>query len=552
MHPALWKLMRLSTKASFRRLLRGAKTVRGAIVLVLMIVGLGIYLGTMVGTAVFLGRGPETSNLAGAVAPYLPLILMGIFLQSVLRKSSGAMLLHFSPAEVDFLFAAPFRRRDLLLYKLWPNGVRIVLGALFLSMSPMAFLFRGWLSTFVGLSLSLIFVNLASLAAALLRLIVAEAAHTRARRAVLFAVATLAAAALPQTFARARVFHFVDLSASFRSTWPGQVLLAPFEVFSHAMLAERWFPDLLGWAAAATAIDVGLLLLVLKLDADYLEWSASFSQRVYEIQQRFRRSGGVMINPTQGRSRFRIPQLPWLGGAGPIGWRQLIITGRACRGAIWMALTATIGIFIWNWVASGGYSQVTITPVMVIGIIAYATFLFGTMIAASFRGDLHHIEVLKTLPVRPLALTVGELGGCVAVVSGLQTAFMAMYGITAQTGGRLLLVAAILAPPANWLLHANGSLFLLIFPVPTTPGASNDLQVAGRRILSLLLQIIVQVPLLGIPAILAAGAYYASGLSLPAMVATAFVVLVVEAVPMTMLTAWAFDRYDPATDAPVS
>ncbi len=64
------------------------------------------------------------------------------------------------------------------------------------------------------------------------------------------------------------------------------MLLAPFEVFSNAMLAERWFPDLVGWALAAAAMDLALLVLVLRLDADYLEWSTAISQRAYEQIER--------------------------------------------------------------------------------------------------------------------------------------------------------------------------------------------------------------------------------------------------------------------------
>jgi hypothetical protein len=209
-------------------------------------------------------------------------------------------MLHFSQAEVEFLFPGPFHRRDLLLYKLWQRVVGWIVIALSLSLTPLGLVFRGWLSLFVGLTLTLAFVNLASLAAALLRLIIAESAHTRARKAVLIAVTILVAVALPRTVSGARVLYAADLAWSFRSTWPGRVMPAPFEVFSITMLAERWFPDLIGWAGAAAAIDLGLLILVLKLDADYLERSASISQWQYEIQQRARKSGGRRSSPRAG------------------------------------------------------------------------------------------------------------------------------------------------------------------------------------------------------------------------------------------------------------
>ena len=69
---------------------------------------------------------------------------------------------------------------------------------------------------FLGVALALAFVMLASLAATLGRLIISEAAYTRARRVVLYAVAALAAVALPRTVSGARVFHFSELAVSFR------------------------------------------------------------------------------------------------------------------------------------------------------------------------------------------------------------------------------------------------------------------------------------------------------------------------------------------------
>src|SRR5690242_5145952 len=214
MHPALWKLMRLTNRAAFRQLLRGARTIRGALVLLFLIAGLGIWLATMVGTMVLRRDAPEALSQTGAVGPYLPLLLMALFLQSVLARKGGEMLLHFTPPEVEFLFSGPFHRRDLLLYKLCERGIGLVVVALILSLTPLALYFRGWLSLFVGLTLSLAFVNLASLAVALLRLITVESAYTRARKAVLIAVAVLVAVALPQTVSGARVLHTADLAWS--------------------------------------------------------------------------------------------------------------------------------------------------------------------------------------------------------------------------------------------------------------------------------------------------------------------------------------------------
>src|SRR5579885_791965 len=119
MHPALWRLMRLLNRASFRRLVRGAKTLRGALVLLFLVATVGFGLGSVVVMTFVIRYVPETSRLAGSAGPYVPLLLLALFLQSVLGRKSGAALLHFTPPEVEFLFAGPFHRRQLLLYKLW-------------------------------------------------------------------------------------------------------------------------------------------------------------------------------------------------------------------------------------------------------------------------------------------------------------------------------------------------------------------------------------------------------------------------------------------------
>ena len=72
------------------------------------------------------------------------------------------------------------------------------------------------------------------------------------------------------------------------------VLLAPFEVFSHAILAADWFPELVCWGGGALAIDLGLLALIFKLDADYLESAAAISQKLYEKIQRMKQGGGIV------------------------------------------------------------------------------------------------------------------------------------------------------------------------------------------------------------------------------------------------------------------
>ena len=97
------------------------------------------------------------------------------------------------------------------------------------------------------------------------------------------------------------------------------VVLAPFEVFSHAILARRWFPDLVCWSAGGLAIDLALLALIFRLDADYLESAAAVSQKLYEKIQRMKQGGGISFPASEKAARIRLRRFPWLAGWGR--WR---------------------------------------------------------------------------------------------------------------------------------------------------------------------------------------------------------------------------------------
>ncbi len=111
--------------------------------------------------------------------------------------STGEKALYFSPSEVDFLFPAPFHRRDLLVFKLSKTLFGLVFMALIFSISFLLYL-NTWLSAFVGLFVALAFVQLLALVSAFLGQIVAEQAYTRRRRMVLVLIGVLVLAAVAQ------------------------------------------------------------------------------------------------------------------------------------------------------------------------------------------------------------------------------------------------------------------------------------------------------------------------------------------------------------------
>jgi hypothetical protein len=546
MNPALLMLILLSTKAFLRRMFRGARTLKGAFLILFTVAMIALFLGPSVAAALLRGR-PGMPQLSGLADPYLPLFLLGSCLLFVFT-SAGEKALYFSPPEVEFLFPAPFHRRELLFYKLSQTIMGMVLLSLIFSTSFLIYL-SSWLSAFVGIFLTLAFVQLLAMQVNFIGQIVAEHAYTRARKIALASIGALAAAGLAQLLWQARVRTVAELALEFSQTWPGMVVLAPLQVFSHAILAKRLFPDLVCWSAGAAAIDLGLLVLILKLDADYLEAAAAISQKLYERMQRVRQGGGITLPASRAATRLSLPSLPWAGGVGPLAWRQLLLAMRTSRYAIVFSLTVGVALFVMALFADRRAQSPSLVTSFGIGFLVYLTFIFAMQLPWAFRGDIDHMDTLKSLPVRPLALVTGELAGGVAVLAAIQIVLLAaLFGVAGRPE-KVSVAAAFIIPFDLMMLAASNTLFL-IYPVRMVPSSTADFQFFGRTMLFMVLQVLIMLPSVGIPAGIGGIAYLLSGFSWPVFVATSLLLLIAELPCWIVLLAWTFQRFDPSAQTP--
>ncbi len=327
------------------------------------------------------------------------------------------------------------------------------------------------------------------------------------------------------------------------------VLLAPFEVFSHAILAVRWFPDLAGWAAGALAIDIGLLALIFRLDADYLESAAAISQKLYEKVQRIKQGGGIALPASPKAASIRLARFPWLGGAGPLAWRQLLMAIRTSRYALIISLGIGATIAVMAFLADRNRTGPDFISIIGVSFMAYLTFIFSMQLPWAFRGDIVHMDCLKSLPVAPIALALGELAGGVTLLAAIQ--LVLLIGLLGA-GGNPALILTVMAflIPFDLLLLAMSNTLFLIYPVRLAHGTSADFQMVGRTMLFMLLQFLILIPTLGIPAGFAGLAYVLTGFSLPVFAVTAWVLLAAEVPLWLILLASMFERFDPGTETP--
>jgi hypothetical protein len=495
---------------------------------------------------------PNEPMFIKAAESILPGVLLGFWLL-LLLTSAGEFSVFFKPAEIDFLFPAPYHRRQLLIYKLSQMARGLVLMALLCSIYFLPGL-RSWISGFVGFFLTLVFMNLAGMILTLVGQIVSAHSFSTTRRVIGGGAVILLAAALAQSMAGGVADRNpMELVQAFRVSVAGRVLLAPFEVFSRTICAGGILDGLLTWGSAAAAIDLVLLALVFRLDADYLESAATVSGKIYERVLRSKQGGGIAMAASSSSIRIRPRQFPWLGGVGPVAWRQVILSLRRSRLQFLIALMMSIFFFFMTKSQLvrplGVMSDATAYTLALIGGLLYMSFLMSMQAHWAFRGDLDHIEGLKTLPIRPTPLVLGELSGGVLILTAIQASILLISLVVVPTGPGLVFAALAFAVPMNTALLGVNNLLFLIYPVRMSSGTSMDFQEVGRAMIFMIIQVLILIPTFGIPGGLA-GISYLAGLPVWACGIAAWAAFMAELPFILWLIGRAFDQFDPGTQIP--
>lgn len=541
MNPALLTLIRLQFIGFFRRMTRGARSPRRAIFL---IVGMGIVvlwlgsavIGTMAARHAHHGRRPPTPEHFRDVAP---LGLLAICFLTIV-SSSGDKAIAFTPGEVDLLFPGPFSRRELLAFKLLKSTLVALITAFLLSLALLTYA-HSWPACYVGVFLTLLFVQLFSTAGVLLGQTLSRRLYTAVQRIILVAGIGTAVLLARNVIASSGGMHAVY---ALRDSDLGRNLLAPFDPFGRAITAAGSL-DLLQSASEAVLIDLGLLAIVVLLDANYLEAATAASRRRYAQIQRIR-GGSILSAGVKGNVSWKLPRLPWLGGAGPIIWRQATSAARSARGLLMvlLLLSLVVGSLF------GAAFQDPRAARILVGAIAWMTVLLAGMLKFDFRGDIDHMEALKGLPIRPAPLAVGQILVPTLILTCIHMLLLGSVMVATPVRRDLLAVAAALALPFNALLMSTENAIFLLFPTRPAAVTPGDFQMLGRQVAQLLMKAISVMVGLVLAFAIAAIPFMLLGGPLVVLTIVAGAVLLAETTALVPLMAWAFRRFDPSVDTP--
>jgi hypothetical protein len=539
--PALLLLIRLHVKALFRRMIRRAKGVKGVLLSILGGLVVVIWLGsTFVG--MFAG-GAFHADIDG-VQKTVPVVLLAFCVMSLLGTSGGKGIL-FTAAETDFLFPGPFSRRQILLYRFIRRGLASLFGALIFG-TWMRRNSVSWTGTYVVAVLVLLFFQAFGLAASLAFMSASERLSGKAARRVIYALTgaavfaaiylappppSLAAATRPENSPKAVFYKIRDSGVT-------QALATPFKPFGYALTAQTW-AQLVGWSAVSALILAGTLGVALWLDADYLEVSANTSAKLH-ARMATARQGKISVTPTS--AKWRVPEMPRLGGAGAIFWRQATTAIRSARIMI-VILLISCSSLVPLLIIKGG--DVDPTPI-VFSMLGMLTMMGGQLLRFDFRADIDRMDTLKALPIPAAAIVAGQLASPVILMVMVQA--LMLLGLAAFRPSHALLALGLLAfaPLVSLLFTALENLAFLLFPMRVA-AAPGDLTVMARNMINFIGKFVS----LGIAGGLAAGLGWIVGWltgSRALGFATTWVVGAAIIVALMPALAWAFKRFDISAD----
>jgi hypothetical protein len=328
-------------------------------------------------------------------------------------KTLGDKAVNFTPGEVDFLFAGPFERRELLVYR-----VLSALGGVLVLSAILTVLFVGlgawWPAVFVGGVLTFLFLQQLAMCLATLRETLEAQAFSWARRVVVLLVVGLILVSIAYGLSlQSRQGALGVLGAAY-GTWTMQTLLLPFVPFAEVVTARSFDSITLGWVAVCVLVNLGTFVLLVRLDAGSLEVAAALNRR--DLLQARRSDGGAGQGPGLRRGRARavpvgslMALLPRMRGVGILVALQLTHATRGYR--LLVELGFVVLVIAWAVSLGQGGADSGESPDLNRFLYAaiWTTIIISNPLRFDFRGGLHNLQYLKTLPLPAPAICAGQL-----------------------------------------------------------------------------------------------------------------------------------------------
>jgi hypothetical protein len=481
----------------------------------------------------------------GRLAP-IPLLLFLVF-AAVLAAFERPF--RFNPAEVDFLQAGPFSRRQLLTYKIGADFSGLVILALLAA--PLGAAVFPFLSCFSGILLILVFIYLFQLVVSSFGMTLGlRGSKGRLRLAVSLTILSTTVALVWFSFGRMRDDP-VALYRHVTRSWGWRLALTPLGWFFEVVMAKRVWPHLIQWASLCLVIDGIMLATVYALDARLERREDEADQGVVEAAR---------AAPVAAKLRWSLP-LSSLGGTGPLAWRQAMNVVRSpyqIGFALFMYGFLLFASYTIVRSSSGllflptldGHLEVNPAGIWVCGLLAILLpMVIAGGLSFDFRGDMGRMDVLKALPLAPMTLVAGQLFVPVLIASAMQWVLMVVIALALRSVPIGLWVATAFVPPVSMVLMAIENLPSFWFPLRHTPGSKPEpFELFGHVLLHPVVRMVGYAAATGTTLLVATLAFFLFGQGVAAAFIAAWLTLAAIGTGLVALLAHTFDRFDVTQD----
>ena len=362
----------------------------------------------------------------------------------------------FSPSDVDFLFAGPFKPRNLVLYHV-------------ACLYPPIFLVSGFLYVIFGQGLGLwplvlLSILLCQMTAAHVRLIVSvlavqigERTFRRLRgpvRFVLLATTIALVVAITSSFTRAGGIR--PALAAIATSPVARAVFYPAAAVGDVARAgtlETALPALAGSFGALLAS----LFVLLALQVNFLEASIVASERLAARRARLRsgKAPAAIVAMERPAARVRLPALRLFYGGGAVAWKNLVVARRSGRTLLFSLAFAAVLVVPASLSGDAKGEAALVTT-------ALFPFLLSSAFAFDFRSEANQVSRLKSLPVSPIGLAAAEVAVPTLLSLCVQALLLVIFTAMGRVRPELAPVALVAYVPvtAGFVSLANLAHFL--------------------------------------------------------------------------------------------
>jgi hypothetical protein len=456
LHPALWQLLKFQARGKYRKLLANFSSPRRQLLSVLAVVLAVVWLGNAVASMVL-----RDSYDPVAFERWMSRSLLLYFFWHLVRVaySRPETAQEWSLSEQTFLCGGPFSRRELLTYRLMG-----IFSATLPKASLVAFVLWPDLpmigTGFLGLLLGLVFLEY-------LRLILETLVCGMSGRGFsMYRVLVFGALVAVVGFGLSQAVSVGTLDGKnhwrFLSTWAGaigalnnsvigQLLEAPFRVFANVIMAQG-----VSWELASVL--GGAMALVAAAAHFSIRWDSVSFAKTQEAElcssSEDRRERGTSLSAGW-------PRIFHLGGLGTVAWRQWHFArrhwGSLSVGLGVPAVLASLPLLV---PGDGLATYLTVFG----GVVFYSFVLLPAALKLDFRRDFDHLALLKSLPMKPLTIVLGQLTAPAALTCGFQVAVLSLAAAICRVPWDVLMNSLVFLLPVSVCFTALDNLIFLLYP----------------------------------------------------------------------------------------